>query len=599
MSGLVVGQTAARFCRHLKRGRLAPTLRERMPLKSILNITGAALVFFHFGVLQIWKIIPPATVGPIPDWLGLSVAVVASVGSAVLVRCCFLLGAPKEESLSPVAYLGPLGVSLVCWALWSLPRLFLPLQTFGDEDYHFTTTIRMQEYLATLAGGRMPDGAGPHLLRYPALFYLLLGVFPNLDFTDPHYVFFQRLPLAIPYVALVIASYAFAIRLGSDKTRAWLLSLVTATSPLLLCYTSDKFLDISHPLLFFAGFASLTLGALRHRSWFAVAIWCAGLLPLLRDNGLPTTLVLAGAVALFELFGGRFVSAAVAFVVGAGPGLAYYVLKTLGTAVDSARLSASHLGQQDYDLFFAYLPVYLPWALVLTAGCGLWAWRGTARRVVLCATVASLLGQMAIYALFEPGWMPWSRNYLMFFGQVLFLGCVGAPTRGVRRALFFAGALGLNVATNIYLNCFELPRNRLFHEPIAVYRYDHLSSFIAANPEVLPPNSTVYMSVPAAVPLAFKVVPFPGIEFKPVYFSDSPVDWRSFISFPELLRRVPSESRYFLFHWRVSRGVFKVGRSAVPRPSAQEIAGYRILFESEDPLSDGNAGLMLLENTRL
>jgi hypothetical protein len=465
----------------------------------------------------------------------------------------------------------------------------------GDEDFHFPVSKLMQEYLSSYLHGEIPAGPGPLVLRYPSLFYLVFALFPNLSFDSPSYGFFQRLPLAIPYFALVWATYSFTYRITKNNLYSLLMSCLTATSPVLLCYTSDKFLDIGHPILFFVGFLSLLLGVRGNRSSLAIAIWCASLMPLVRDNALPSALLLATFVAVHELVERRIVSAVIALLVGCWPGAAYYVLKSLASSVDSARLSVSNLAQQDYGLLFAFLPVYIPWAVVLLCLYSIVSLRRSSGIWMPVVILSSVGAQLAIYALFEPGWMPWSRNYLMFFGQFLALGVYALSVVPAERGQLVKVMLSMNIATNVYLNYSELNKNRIFHEVSVMYRYDQLMDFIKKNPVLVPPQAEIAMSVPVAIPLSFRIEQ-QGANLKPIYYADSAADWRSLMSFEEFVRRVPERHKLLLYHWRTSRALFKASGSSVSRPSNEQLGAYRILFESVDPLSDGASGFLLLES---
>jgi hypothetical protein len=462
----------------------------------------------------------------------------------------------------------------------------------------------MQEFLAQYMNGTIPDGPGGYayyLTRYPSLLYLLFGATPNINFAHPYHPFFQRLPLVLPYLLLVWACYGAALRFSRDKLVALLFCVVTASSPVLLCYTSDKFLDIGHPILFFMGFIALAVGVLQDRSWLSVAVWSASLMPLVRDNALPTTLVLVGAVAVYELSRARFAASVVALFVGCWPGVAYYLTKSAVTSIDSTRLSYNNIWQQNYGLFFGYLPVYIPWAFLLLGCCGLVAlgWRSWSQRFIVSSLVASLFAQLAVYAIFEPGWMPWSRNYLMFFGQVVALACLGFLVYRATHRRLWVLILTLNVATNAYLNFFELTRNRLFHESIAIFHYDKLKTFMLSNPSVVPHGSTIHVSVPVVFPhLPFSSMQIPrdtGVMFNPIIFAGYIFDWRSLMSFRDFIERAPQDAKYLMFHWRVSRLLFNHGRSNAARPTGEELAGFRVLFEAVDPFSDGLTGMILLE----
>lgn len=587
----------------------------------------SVVCFFQIGLLQLWRALPViGQAAPILVLLALAI-VFAAWGWRL-----DLLAAPQvlEEARTPppqkqkpiptLVWLLPLILGLVLWGFTVLPHLDRTIDTWGDEDFHFLMTTQIGDYLSGYLGGDIPPGPARHSWRYPDLMYLLHCAFANPFFQNQGSPFWQRLPLVLPFLATVLTVALVAWRLLGQASLALLCAALVATSPTLLAYTADKYLDIAHPLLAviasYGIYRSLDgVGGSLHQSldkkptaWWVTTAVAACLLTFVRDNTAPTTLAFGLAVSAIAYWQTRRIAAALLLLATATlPFFLFYFMKVRYTQIDANRLEVKNLFHQDYGVFFQMLPVYVPFPFLILSLVAAWASDDREVQIFALVSGSALWGQLAIYGLFETGWMPWSRNYLMFFGQFTVLALVGAHEAirlRPRWSPVVAVLLGLGILANLGIDTLFLNRNKWFHE--AEIRYDYERLFTESRDKgLIADHETVYMNFPTYARIAFDYAgarvgaphaQFIEVKFKPGSNAFEIVD---FMTFEELASRLPQDARLVLFHWRDSHSMVPALRDLkrVARPSQAELSGWTILADITDPWSRGADGMLLLKRT--
>ncbi|MEK7397661.1 MAG: hypothetical protein AAB116_12085 [Candidatus Poribacteria bacterium] len=503
--------------------------------------------------------------------------------------------------------IGLLALTVVSWRVWSYPFLSGIIGTWGDEDFHFGMTSLVSGYLAQYFHGEIPGHMAPSALRYPDAMLILNTLFVNPFFGNQDNSFWHRFPLLIPYLGLVVIVYAVALNILRDFRASLLLSLPIAVCPIMLSLTSEKYLDVGHPFFFFL--ASFFLYEAIRTSDFRMAILSglsSGFLSLIRDNSAPTTMLYGGALLLLGFMGSeadlfrKLRNAVVPFLAATVPFVMFYFLKQKTTNIDVDRLRLANVFEQDYILFFRMAVIYLPIPSVL----GIFAFfHGTVRHnFAILVIFGSLVAQLMIYGLFQPGWMPWTRNYMMFLGQALFMGLLAIHqliqfAKKLRPALLAISVFGLGL--NVFVGATELGRNRIFHENENRFAYDQLMLFLAENQTEFG-NETLYLHVPIEIPTSFeKAVQTANVRFRfwPVYFDEQKVSFNNFMGFEDFIQRLPSDFRYLIYCWRNPQTLSMVINNYPhpQKPSSEQLKNYRVLLEAIDPWSEGRYGLMLLQ----
>ena len=213
-------------------------------LAKAFIIVGIVLCYFQFAVLQIYR--------AAWNWPKLNAWI---AGGIILVLFAYWYRAinrvlPKKDISRFTPSISDFGLSLLsvlvalaAWAVWVHPYLARNMNVNGDENHHIAVTELTANYLQSWISLKPPHDYSPYGLRYPGLMVLPFVLFANDFFHNTRSLLAQRLPLVLPFLLLVFAVYAVAVNTLKDRLLAFLFSLTVATSPLLLCYTMDKYLD--------------------------------------------------------------------------------------------------------------------------------------------------------------------------------------------------------------------------------------------------------------------------------------------------------------------------------------------------------------------
>ena len=591
----------------------------RISKKGLLQFSIWISAFFWFyqdGFLQLWRSI--ATFSQVPLWLGLflSFLLFFTLGAALIKTTTSICNNDKTgyfyiDNKDFFYSLFITLATLLSWFLWVLPQLSRPPNTYGDEDFHFQATQAISDYISAFFHGSPSPAAAPTAYRYGGLMYLLFGLFTVWDkdlYLSP---LLQRGALLIPLLVMTVLTFVLARKLLKDRLLALLFSAVISTSPLLLAFTMDKYLDIGHLPLLLITFASLYLGVTQ-KNIYALTLCgiSASLAPLVRENILPTTLLISVFLGIYGTFiyPKKLKWAILITLATALPFCLFYFFKIHSTTVDIDRLSLKNIFLQDYSALFVMSAIYLNPFICL---CSLLAffWKNTKVRLVITIILASALGQLCIYTFFESGWMPWSRNYIMFDSQFIFLALLGIAwvqkhflkLKPVTAALMITAIL-----FNLWLDKTELNRNQLFHEIEIRYPYEKLFSYLYTTQNILS-GSQIYAQVPIALPYSFhyaeqmlknKFATSLAVTFQQVWRNHQAAGYDNMLTFKEFTQRVPAQAEYLLFHWwQPTNTKMKVLNrySHIEKPTAKELLPYKILFAESDPWSDGKAGFILLK----
>ncbi len=579
------------------------------------KLAGAAVVvyvllmWYQFGILQIWRFIRP-----LAQFSGEAVFIVIVAAGFLFIK--LLLNLINYSDIETVAIAGTKDMSgtaerffagqkrlvvtviagIVCWGVWILPELNrVPSYLSGDEFYHFTVSRGTLSYLAQYIESGFPIAPDSGGAKYPSLMYLLYAPFAAIN--TP---FMQRLPLILPFLMCIILTYLISQDIVGVPRISALNSLLVATSPLLLSLTSDKYLDIGHPAVFmfvcFGFYKSVKTGNIK---WQVITAVSAGLLPLIKDNAVPTAFI-AGA-GLFYLRVKKFWTlqrsgqGVLLLAAACLPGVMYVFMKSQNVCGDAERLAFQNIYIQDYRLFFMFLALYSPIAFVFMSPLGLF--RDKQNVLFAVFLLGSLTGQFFVYAMFFPGWIPWTRNYLMFYGQIAVCGIMGMSTalKYIRHGSWWIIFICfISLAFNLIFGALNVRKNVFFHELETGYPYDHLSEYINNNKTTFN-NSEIYVHVPASMSKFRVNIPEVNVKIIPVSACGAAAK-NSMMSFEEFEECLPASARYCLFHWRISRA--HVPAAEFPKVRKPELLGrknIRVIAEFSDARSDGNIGIMLFE----
>ncbi len=590
-------------------------ITENALLKSCIWIS-AFLWFYQVGFLQLWRCIP--ALSAFPTAVGfISFLLIFSTLSFLLIHTTSMVSSIKTQhsyqpTIKDILYgILILITALIPWFIWVEPQLNRPPNTYGDEDFHFQATLAITHYISAFFHGTLSSTPAPEAYRYSGLMYLLFSLVTILNkhiYLSP---FIQRIGLLIPFLFMGLITFICAYTLLKNKILSFLFTLVISTSPLLLAFTTDKYLDIGHVPLFFLLFTCLYWGiSKKNINALTLAGVIASLMPLIRENAIPTTLLISAFLGLYGTFiyPKRFSWATLIATATILPFLLFYYFKLHFLAIDTDRLSLHNAFHQDYQALFKMAFIYFN-PIILTFSVIALFWKDNNTRLVIALIFASIFGQLAIYALFQPGWMPWSRNYLMFHSQFIFLALLGI--RWIQQySLKLKSTLHLLLIFAILFNCFldkhQLNRNQFFHE--IEIRYDYLALFnYLSTTQDIPKKSVIYLQAPIAIPYSFRYSQeiIENKRGKPFSFSlhlieknHQAASFENMMTFNQFIKLAPHHAQYFLFHWWVPGSDIKIISTypQVLRPTPTELAHYQVLFKSYDPWSDGKAGLMLLKH---
>jgi hypothetical protein len=582
-----------------KRSALCP-----LPL-HILIISYGVAVFIEFFLLQPWRNIPPLMNVPAFVALPLGAFFLTYVANACVQYAAF--GADQRPIDTPqpsksgqtAGWITVVVLSLIVWGLSAGLLLNRPLNVFGDEEFHLTHLMDIDTYFAEAYIHLHTVKSGVGDMHYPGVLYVIAinsaALLPQ-DMKLGAY----RGSLLIWYVGFNSLVYSFASKFFARR-EALLFTLSSVLSGCLLTYTTDFYLDIS--LAFFFLLMSVNL-----YGGFAYAM-AAGLATLTRDSAVPASLLTAmvlGIVLLLQKTSRPRRWADVALLAGlaAGPGLLFTLIKqTTTNSDDRVRLAFEHIAHQHYGLFLLSLPVYGSPIIIGGALATLSPrlWKSNKALLVIWGSIAA---ELLIYALFVPTWMPWSRNFLMFIGQITVLAAIGlhalAKTRPAMQK-FMPYLLGISAVFQAGILIAYFNNNMIFHENEVWLPYDRLLDCMDKNADKLAGNS-IAVQTPMHFPSSFvyelnrhyrQQLP---MTFMPILWQGKSFDEKNFMTFTDAVARM-DKSHFLIFHWmRPSSFVEAVHATpTVERPSQTELADFEVLCSYDDQHSEGRNGVMLVE----
>jgi hypothetical protein len=273
------------------------------------------------------------------------------------------------------------------------------------------------------------------------------------------------------------------------------------------------------------------------------------------------------------------------------------ILKKLAPGnMDGSRLSFHFLSEQNYFVFFQSSIFYLPWIPIFILLP--WSWKKLSKPSLYAVIIAVLSfgAQLFLYGLFQPGWMPWSRNYLMFYGQILFIAWIlSDELQG--KTFKWLTPLALLIQVGFQLTLFpELKNNILFHENEIIYNYPAVFHQLSHNrlikecPEVV---ANVPLSKSESWRRAESLFP-PKIKFTILrQLNQEP----RFQNFKDFLNEVNEQKVCLLYHYRknITQIPFLSSNFNAERPDLDSLKNFEVLIDFIDPISQGRNGILLLK----
>jgi len=509
----------------------------------------------------------------------------------------FAFAAPGDRTEVPGSRPGLLALVLalvaVLWVVLAYPWIAMPPHIYGDETHHFHRVLEEMTWWRGLADGQAPSFPGPWFVFYPALGYLptvILGGLFHWTFSTES-VTVMRMSMAFWLLLTAFAAYRLVVEL---KLTSWwhecLVLILTLSVPVLYAYQVSFYIELPYvPLQLFSLLFALRYLRSETRADWVIAIGFAALGTLVRESVWPFALCLSTVLSLRALAQRRFFWGLWGPIAGLGPFVLYYAARYLYTngGYDGSRLSFANLPQQDWPALFLSAPQYLGLGICLGVLGVVWALPRMSRQerlLVLAVCLPSLGLALLEYGIFEPGWMPWSRNYFLFVGPAIlvFLVCAKYFLQAAGRiwavALFLVCMVG-----NLYILHGLFGDDRYFHENEAVFNVEQVLKKAA-----LPQGTVVY----DCRPLFFQhVVAEQPINTCPYILG--------FLPWETIGNKYPQDARYILYYHfrnRVKLAIFVRRKRPAPPVSAEELGSeYRIIARVDDPFSQGEIGVTLIE----
>lgn len=503
-----------------------------------------------------------------------------------------------------------IALALINWAVFARDAAFFPLHVYGDEFFHSERTTMVRDYIVELWAyftGERSDAPfhSAHFIFYPSLAYLVNATFSGA-LGDSAALANQRLALLPHFLAIGAVTFACTLVLSGSRRLAFFVALLPASAPLLLSYTMSFYIELQYVAVYLLSAFLLHRGIEKQDDrtvWAALLIASAG--PIIRESTVPLAACI-GAAGLFYFLRKNPISgkpdvrsAALALyplALTLTPFLLFYAAKTSYTDWDQTRMANANILRQDYGTLLGYSLLYLTPAWPVLAIAALFTKRFS-DRVIVIAMWAGIGGTLLLYGRFLPGYMPWTRNYLMFYAPILMLMVIGAAhlyrSFGPRRAaLALPALLGASALFNVGMSGTYLNSNVLFHESEAVFDDGAITDYIRRHASDFA-GQTLYGQHPV-----FQPSPVQALKDTVRYEEVPSLAKKSqFFPFSKIVAELPAGQRYLLFHYyqNRSRPAAFAGLPAAKRPTRAELKGFRILAESPDPWSAGHTGTLLLE----
>lgn len=570
--------------------------------------------FFQFLGHQIWRYF--TVVAQLGALRGNLLVFAGSVATAIPALVLIIRQKQKPgdfpstlERADLAAFAGLILTSAVFWSGFALPTIGDSRHVFGDESFHGPRTAMMCDDVKAaweLVLGRHAE-AFPfhpsHYMMYPSLAYTVNASVATL-LGDGHNLEYQRAALLAPYLIATLAFYLLARVVTGDRRTSFLLGLIPASSPLLISYTMSFYIEIHYVGLVLFAATLLVCGLKQQRNdCLAAAAFVASIAPLIRESAFPSAFAIGATAALAVIIRPNFQAQWIRRLAHGGylltlamlPFAVYYTAKSNYTNRDKELTSLLNVFLQDHASLALYSLLYLGPVVLALAGAAFLSWRKHA--LLILAALVALVGAHTIYAMFDPGYMPWSRNYLLYYAPLLMLVALGAES--IRSHSIAAGrkltwALTAAVALNIGISFLCLDDNRFFHESEAVFdeakiaRYlrDHRTRF---------EGRVLASARPAHMGAWQEWVPnFTSLSSLKEF--DHPAYRGSFVPFHRVIRRLHPEAPFLLFYWFENHSRPKIFREIprAPKPRPDELKGFIVLVEAPDRWSGGKSGVMLL-----
>ncbi len=495
------------------------------------------------------------------------------------------------------------------WYFFSMDAAHYPVHTYGDEAFHSNRVEIMATDLRAWFNYFFHLKPAPSFraeyMMYPSLAYVPVTLWTFI-LGHPESIIYQRMFLVINYLAIILTTYLLARLIIKSKPMSTLIALIPMTSTLLIAYTMSFYIEMQYVSVLMLSFWLLTLGIEKHSENIVItAVFVASLAPIIRESAITGTLGIVFTSALWRYFTvstdqkfiTRFVILTRYFIAGLLPFFMYYVAKSNYTDWDKTRTSLSFIIHQDYLSLLKYAFVYLgPTAifsfiyLILQPKIAKPYW------YLFLAAIIGIISSIAIQAIFLPGYMPWTRNYLFAYAQfmVLIILCFNSLWLSNNKTKNTAIVLVLiTVIVNITLTIRCLYNNALFHESEVVFNLEPISRYITSHPDKFK-NQTLYLYWPDHFPtFPEKLLP----SFVVLKTLTSPKPEPLFLSFNAINSTLPDKVNYLLFYYLKNESLPQAFNSIpnVQQPKADELNSYTLLVNSVDPWSQGRNGVILLE----
>ncbi|MDB5775642.1 MAG: hypothetical protein JWP38_1775 [Herbaspirillum sp.] len=500
-------------------------------------------------------------------------------------------------------------IAALNWLVFVSHWTTLPLHTYGDEFFHNERTLIEYNYwhdlLHPVPGKDGLEFPSAHFIFYPSVAYFTTTILTWLQ-GDPASIVYQRNALLIWLFPIPMAAYMLGRALEIARRLSFLFALALAVSPLLASFMLSYYIEIPYISIELMALAWLVRGEKNQDAYaLCLAVGLASVATLVRESTLPFAFfMVAAALYCSSRFSieraGKIALQAWFVFAGLMPCVLYSYAKLCYAGPQSTRLAMTNLLHQDWWLLLTYGLLYLNPIVLLFA---LAAWRFIVRpktRMLLVTMTAALVGTLFMYGMFEPGWMPWSRNYALLLAPTVALALAGLYwladkfNSKVTQSILIGGSLVNLVFASLYFT-----DNRLFHENEAIFDlapalaqlgqlkgtvkvYEHRPVFMR-NQLVMPSNITLVNLAP---------------------------EISTFMPLSDIESRLPSDARWILYYyyqnaatpWKLRTASQKV-REISPQlhPAAEalrsemENGNYVIRSLNNDPFSDGRTGVALLE----
>lgn len=477
------------------------------------------------------------------------------------------------------------------WMLAVTPWIALPPHIYGDETHHFQRILEeIGWWHGRLRGEALPF-PGPWFVFYPSLGYLpsvALGAWFDWDFST-NAIAMARSSLAFWLVLTAVASYKLVLEVNfSRKWHEYLVLALLLSWPLMYAYQLSIYVEFQYvPLqltsLFFA-LRYLRTGC--HQAWI-VAIGFAALSTLVRESSWPFALSISAFLSAREVFQKHYFWGSWGVIGGTLPFFLYFSARYLYTAGghDGQRLSIAHLWQQDWLQLLLMSPYYLSVAGCLAILAFVWtfAQMNRAERMLLGAIcVPSLTLTLLEYGVFLPGWMPWSRNYLMLLAPLIVIVLISSKYALERwNGRLATATIVACVALNAYVLLKPLVDNRYFHENEAIFDVQRLlkDARIPADAEIFDCRPEFFRHVSE---LSRVKNVCPGTS--------------GFFPWNVVREQIPENAQYVLYYHYRNRSLPKaLSKQPTADPAPQEDERFEVLSRRDDPFSGGVIGASLLK----